>query len=185
MEPFENLPPRFGQYENQDALTVLRIAFEVIEADGQLACQWPDFKDFVIKWVEGKLSVGIEGLAAMRQTMERVCGDTRTGELLIAAAKFGLDACLLGAGNPYALIRDQRDPIHDTIGVLIETGVGHLYDAKDTEPFDPTIRIDYDVSERVEERAAEKRAEREDAEKVQWLGGLIQGAVRGPEASAE
>jgi len=174
----DGLPPASGPYDPDAALAVVRIAFEVMEADGQLACGWGEFSGFVLGWSREETAIQLEALRAVRVSMERVCGDTECGDLLVCAAKWAISACILGAGNPYLLVAAERDPMHNDVGLLTEKAVKLLHLAAASDHFDPTIRMDYDTHNRMEEAAEEKIEEREETSKAAWLGDLLSNAVK-------
>lgn len=174
----DGLPPASGPYDPDAALSVVRITFEVMEADGQLACGWGEFSGLVLGWSREEVAIQLEALRAVRVSMERVCGDTECGDFLVCAAKWAISACILGAGNPYVLIAPERDPMHNDVGLLTEKAVKFLHLAAASDDFDPTVRIDYDTHDRMEEAATETIEKREGDSKAAWLGDLLSRAVK-------
>lgn len=174
----DGLPSASGPFDPDAALSVVKITFETMEPDGQLTCGWEEFSGLVLGWSREQTAISLEALRAVRMSMERVCGDNESGDFLVCAAKFAISACLLGAGNPYVLIADERDPMHNDTGLLTEKAVKLLHLAAASDHFDPTVRMDYDTHRRMEEAAEVKIEQREETSKAAWLGDLLSNAVK-------
>lgn len=174
----ENIPPvedRF--YGVEDAMLVVGEAFKAMEPDGALCEQWDAFYGTAVRWADREEQVPIQALINLRTSLEKICGDEKTGEDLIAAAKMGLCVAFLATTNIFHIVIPDRHHRHDFLGPLCEKGVVLLHLARETEPYDPTVRLDYAITETLEQRTSAVQEEMAQ----DWLGDMISRAVR-PEA---
>jgi hypothetical protein len=154
-------------------MEMVALAVETMEPVGQLAERWDEFREPMIAWARRTSRIDPHVLHALRISMEQMGGDA-VGQRLLAAAKLGVSAVLLAIPNVWYIVLVDRDPMHDDIAPLIEKGLRLLREAKSIQPFDPTVRVDHEITERLEER---KSKHVEDRQK-DWVGDLISNAVR-------
>lgn len=178
MTHLTNIPTVQGRPGVDKAMEVVTCAVEAMVPDGQLAERWSEFRDTVLGWSRMEEPITPPVLYGLRLSLEQMCGDDESGELLVAAAKMGMSAVLLAAPNAYVRVLKDRDEMHDDIAPLIEKGVYLLKKAGSREHWDPTVRVDYDISETLKQRQAEAH----EGHRQDWANELIRRAVRAPGA---
>jgi hypothetical protein len=167
----------------EEAMKMVACAVEAIEPDGQLAERWPEFSGRVLSWARGEVAMeSPQMLHAFRMSMEQMCGDGEVGEILVAVTKLGMAAVLSAVPNIYTIVLRDRDEMHDCLAPLIEKGINLLHRANEVEPFDPVVRVDYEIGETLEKRKQEHIKRHQDEEKKDWVSQLIDNAVRAPGA---
>jgi hypothetical protein len=171
----ENIPPWEERcYGVEDAMLVVSEAFKAMEPEGDLLDQWEQLYRPAICWADREQQVPLQVLQNLRQSLEKICGDEKTGELLIAAAKMGLATALLAATNIWHIVIPDRSHYHDYLGPLCEKGVVLLHLAREEEPYDPTVRFDHTIAEVFEQRTTDVKGDMQ----KDWLGDMISRAVR-------
>ena len=156
-------------------------AVRAMEPDGQLAERWDELSGKVLSWAEREEELeSPRALQALRIMLEQVCGDGEVGEILVAAAKLGMSAVLTAVPNIYCIVLPDRDEMHDDVAPLVEKGVNLLHRANQAEPFDPVVRVDYEINETLETRKVEYQNRIQTEAKKDWVGQLIKNAVRAP-----
>lgn len=178
MAPLENIPSLQGRPGVKEAMQLVVAAVEEMEPDGQLAERWDELRGLLLGWAKNENPIAPEALHGMRLTLEQVCGDQETGDMLVAATKLAISAVLTAVPNIYYIVLEDRDDMHDDIAPLVEKGVNLLHKARATEPFDPTVRVDYAIEAAVEAKKKEHQARMEQEQKQDWVGELIAHAVR-------
>jgi hypothetical protein len=146
----EHLPPVEAVMDMEAARVTLRAVVGSMEPDGWLTDMWGDYTRMIESFTEGAGSLGHQILQQLRVGLETVEGDADCGEYLIASAKMCLSAYLLVAPNPYYAFYPEKDIIHDDVQPLVLKGLRLAYLARDSEPFDLTIRIDQSRPEKLE-----------------------------------
>jgi hypothetical protein len=179
--PLDNIPEIGMRPGIGEAMEMVAAAVEAMEPDGQLAERWDEFSGMILGWAHREDPITPEAMQGIRLQMEGVSGDGPVGEMLVATVKLGLSAVLLAFPNIFYILLEDRDPIHDDVAPLVEKGVNLLHKAKASDEFDPTVRIDYELHERLEKKKTEHREKIEDEAKKDWVADLIENAVR-PEA---
>lgn len=172
--PLDNLPSLQGRFGVDEAMLIVGEAFEAMEPDGALCEQWEEFHGVATRWAFREEQVPAAGLMNLRVSLEKICGDGQTGELLVAGAKLGLATVLLAATNIWHIVIPDRDEMHDYLGPICRKGGLLLHQARVSEPYDPTVRLDYDITDTLHERAGEAEADMH----REWLGDLLGRAVR-------
>lgn len=160
---------------------MIACAVKAMQPDGQLAERWEEFKGKLLNWAERREEETPQGLYALRMMLEQVRGDNDVGEMLVATTKLGLSAVLTAVPNIYVIVLRDRDPMHDDVAPLVEKGINLLHRANQTDPFDPVVRVDYDIEDVLERRKEEHIQRIHEQAKKDWVSRLIEDAVR-PEA---
>lgn len=158
-------------------------AVRAMEPDGQLAERWDEFSERVLSWAERDRELeSPQHLHGLRLMLEQMCGDSEVGEMLVAVAKLGMSAVLTAIPNIYVIVLEDRDEMHDDLAPLIEKGINLLHRANQVEPFDPVVRVDYEINELLEQRKGEYAERIQNERKRNWVSQLIDNAVRAPGA---
>lgn len=178
MSPLDNIPALDSRPDMRMAMGLIEAAIEAMQPDGQLAERWEEYKGTILSWVRYEEAISPQALHGLRISLEGMAGDGETGEMLVAAVKLGMSAVLIAAPNPYCVLLHDRDPMHDDIAPLIEKAINLLHKAKVQEPFDPIVRVDYDIQERLEAKRTEIAAEAVEEQRKDWVTELIENAVR-------
>lgn len=178
MTPLDNIPSLDGRPGVAEALAVVVAAVEEMRPDGQLSERWEEYKDTILGWARYEQPVTPEALHGLRLTLESMAGDSETGEMLIAATKLCMSAVLTAVPNIYYILLSERDDMHDDIAPLIEKSINLLHKARVQDPYDPVVRVDYTIQDRLEAKRAQHVEEMRDAKKKDWVGDLIANAVR-------
>jgi hypothetical protein len=176
--PLENIPTLNERPGVAQAMEMVVAAIEAMEPDGQLTERWEEYKSTMVGWAKHEQPLTPEALGGLRLSLEGMAGDSEAGELLVAAAKLGLSAVLTAAPNIFHILLPERDPMHDDIAPLIEKGINLLHKARALDHFDPVVRVDYSIQERLDRRKAEHVEEMEREKRQDWVGELISNAVR-------
>lgn len=179
MSPLDHIPPLGDRPDIKHAMELVVAAIEAMEPDGQLAERWDEYKGAMLNWAnrEGD-PVPPQALHGLRLSLEGMAGDSETGELLIAATKLCMSAVLVAVPNVYYILLPDRDAMHDDIAPLIEKANVLLHKAAAIEPFDPIVRVDYTVQERLEAKRQFYVEEAEKEQREDWVGELLKNAVR-------
>ncbi len=179
MSPLDHIPQLGDRPDIKDAMELVVTAIEAMEPDGQLAERWDEYKGAMLNWAKREGDpVPPQALHGLRLSLEGMAGDGETGELLIAATKLCLSAVLVAVPNVYYILLPDRDVMHDDIAPLIEKANVLLHKAAAIEPFDPVVRVDYTVQERLEEKREFYAQEAEKEAAQNWVQDLIGNAVR-------
>jgi hypothetical protein len=178
VSPLDHIPQIGDRPGVEDAMELIVTAVEAMEPDGQLAERWDEYRDAILNWAKREEPIPPQALHGLRLGLEGMAGDSETGELLIAATKCCMSAILGAIPNIYCILLPDRDPMHDDVAPLIEKGFVLLHKAAALEPFDPIVRVDYSIPERLEAKKAFYVEEAEQAAKKNWVSELIDNAVR-------
>lgn len=178
MTPLENIPSLDDRPGVAEAMEMVAAAIEAMQPDGQLTERWDEYKGMIVSWARHEQPVTPESLHGLRVSLEGMAGDSEAGELLIAATKLGISAVLTAAPNIFSIVLADRDPMHDDIAPLIEKGINLLHKARALDNFDPVVRVDYSIQERLDQRKAEHVERMEREKKHDWVAELISNAVR-------
>jgi hypothetical protein len=181
--PLENIPSVGERPGVEEAMQMVSCAVRAMEPDGQLAERWDEFSGKVLSWAEREQELeSPQHLHGLRMMMEQMCGDTEVGEILVAVTKLGISAVLTAVPNIYCIVLKDRDEMHDDLAPLVEKGINLLHRANQTEPFDPVVRVDYQINETLEQRKEEHLERMKTEAKKDWVSQLIENAVRAPGA---
>lgn len=178
MSPLDNIPQIGDRPGVKEAMELIVTAIEAMEPDGQLEERWDEYKGTILNWAKREEPTTPQALHGLRVSLEGMAGDSETGELLIAAIKLCMSAVLTAVPNIYYILLDERDAMHDDIAPLIEKGFVLLHKAATIEPFDPIVRVDYSIPDRLEAKKQFYVEEAEQAAKKSWVTELIDNAVR-------
>lgn len=181
MTPLTNIPTVTGRPGVAEAMQMVSVAVSAMEPDGQLAERWSEFSSKVLSWADRTEAMeSPHVLHGYRMMMEQMRGDSEVGEILVAVTKLGMSAVLTAVPNIYCIVLPDRDDMHDDIAPLVEKGLNLLHRANQVEPFDPVVRVDYEIADLLEQRKAEHVQEIEREQKRNWVSDLIDNAVRAP-----
>lgn len=178
MSPLDNIPQLGDRPGVTEAMELIVTAIEGMEPDGQLAERWEEYRDAILNWAKREEVATPQMLHGLRLGLEGMAGDTETGELLIAATKLCMSAVLTAVPNIYYILLPERDVMHDDIAPLIEKANVLLHKAAAIEPFDPIVRVDYTIQDRLEAKKQYYVEEAEKEAKQNWMTELIDNAVR-------
>lgn len=181
MNPLSNIPSVTGRPGVAEAMQMVSVAVSAMEPDGQLAERWDEFSGKILSWADREEAMeSPHVLHSYRMMLEQMRGDSEVGEILVAVTKLGMSAVLTAVPNIYCIVLPDRDDMHDDIAPLVEKGLNLLHRANQVEPFDPVVRVDYEIADLLEERKVENMQEIEDQQKRNWVSDLIDNAVRAP-----
>lgn len=178
MSPLGNIPQIGERPGVKDAMELIVTAMEAMEPDGQLEERWPEYKSAILSWAKGEQATTPEALQGLRITLEGIAGDSETGDCLVAATKLCLSAVLTAVPNIYCILLPDRDAMHDDVAPLVEKAFNLLHMAAADEFFNPVVRVDYAIHEKLEAKKQFYANEAQQQQEKNWAKELIDNAIR-------